>query len=70
MNGNGQCNTPLGLGVVTDIAAGKAHTVAVKADGFVAAWGDNSNGQCNVPNGLSNITRIAAGDYHNVALKT
>ena len=68
-NNDGQCNTPLGIGIVTDIAAGKAHTVAIKADGTVATWGANNDGQSTVPAGLGVVTRIAAGDYHTVALK-
>jgi hypothetical protein len=69
LNNDGQCDTPLGLGIVTDIAAGKSHTVAIKADGTVAAWGSNNDSQSTVPAGLGVVTRIAAGDYHTVALK-
>ena len=65
-NQYGQCNTPPGLGVVTAIAAGYTHTVALKADGAVVAWGNTED---NTPPGLGVVTAIAAGDGHTVALK-
>ena len=54
---------------MTAIAAGNGHTVALKSDGTVVAWGYNFYGQTTVPPGLSGVTAIAAG-YHTVALKS
>ena len=55
---------------VTAIAAGDYHTVALKSDGTVVAWGDNGYGQTTVPVAAqSGVTAIAAGGYHTVALK-
>ena len=51
------------------IAAGDEHTVALKQDGTVVAWGDNGYGQTKVPAGLSGVVAIAAGVGHTVALK-
>ena len=65
----GQTTVPDGLTNVTAIAAGFYHTLALKSDGTVAAWGYNSNGQTTVPDGLTNVTTIAAGGYHSLALK-
>src|SRR5512146_2261783 len=50
------------------IAAGYYHTVALKNDGTVAAWGYNAYGQAKVPAGLSGVTAAAAGANHTVAL--
>jgi Regulator of chromosome condensation (RCC1) repeat/Bacterial Ig domain len=56
---------------VTAIAAGFAHSLALKGDGTVVAWGclNADVGQCNVPSGLSGVTAIAAGFYQSLALK-
>jgi alpha-tubulin suppressor-like RCC1 family protein len=51
------------------IAAGKAHSLALKNDGIVIAWGDNSYGQSTIPSDLNGVTAIAAGFSHSLALK-
>jgi len=51
------------------IAAGLAHSLAIKADGTVVSWGSNSDGQTSVPANLSGVTQVAAGYYHSLALK-
>ena len=51
------------------IAAGSSHSLALRADGTVAAWGYNGSGQTNVPPGLTNVVAIAGGDIHSLALK-
>ncbi|MHB8519544.1 MAG: RCC1 domain-containing protein [Limisphaerales bacterium] len=68
-----------GLDKVVAIAAGYAHSLALKGDGSVWAWGDNQFGQLGdgtfdqrnrpvaIP-GLSNVTAIAAGYFHSLAL--
>ena len=63
------CSSDLvGLSGVTAIAGGGYHTVALKSDGTVVAWGYNYYGQTSVPAGLSGVTAIAAGYSHTVAL--
>jgi len=59
---------PVGLSNVVAIAAGGWHSLALKADGTVAAWGYNNYGQTNVPVGLSNVVAIAGGVDHSLAL--
>ena len=69
------------LGPVTKIAAGSSHSLALKQDGTVWAWGDNDQGQLGINGGitasvplaqpvagLSNIKLIAAGGSFNVAV--
>jgi alpha-tubulin suppressor-like RCC1 family protein len=76
-NSSGQTNIPIGLSNVTAIAAGTGHTVALKTNGTVVAWGMGTTttevsgefGQSIVPTGLSGVTAIATRSYHTVALK-
>ena len=54
---------------VTAISAGVFHSLALKDNGEIVAWGDNEFGQLNVPDGLANVIAIDAGVFHNLALK-
>jgi alpha-tubulin suppressor-like RCC1 family protein len=60
---------PAGLTNVVALAAGDSHTLALKADGTVIAWGDDSWAQSDVPLGLSDVVAVAAGSSHSLALK-
>ncbi|MBP1904775.1 hypothetical protein J2Z32_001399 [Paenibacillus turicensis] len=66
--------TPIGL------VAGENHSLQIKADGSVWAWGDNRNGQLGdgtktsktvavQVNDLSDVLSVAAGRDHSLALK-
>ncbi len=70
-----------GLTDVTAIAAGENHTFALKNDGTVWAWGDNSVGQLgdgtttnsSTPvqlSGIADVDIIATGPNHTVVLKS
>jgi alpha-tubulin suppressor-like RCC1 family protein len=50
------------------ISGGWWHSLALRADGSVVAWGENSYGQCTVPDAATNIVGIAAGYSHSLAL--
>lgn len=70
-------NVPAGLSNVVSIAAGACHTLALKADGTVTAWGAggtnaglNDDGQSIVPVGLSNVVVVAGGYLYSVALQS
>ena len=53
---------PFGLSGVQTLAGGDTHILALKADGSVIAWGDNTYNQSTVPAGLSGmVSAIAAG---------
>ena len=60
---------PLGLNDAISVSAGQYFTLALRANGTVIAWGDNSQGQTNVPPGLSNVVAISAGAAFSVALR-
>jgi len=56
---------------VVAVAAGDDHSLALKSDGSVEAFGLNSWGQITVPAGLSSgVVAIAAGQVHSMALKS
>ena len=59
---------PADLSGVTAIAAGGRHSLALRADGTVTAWGNNTYGQATVPPDLAGVTAIAAGQYHSLAI--
>ena len=73
--------TSLAVSPVSAIAGGEYYSLALKSDGTVWAWGENSVGQLgdgttiNRSNavqvsGLSGVIAIAAGAYHSLALKS
>ena len=49
------------------VSAGTDHKLALKSDGSVVAWGDNSAGQCDVPD-PNNYLAISAGNQFSVAI--
>ncbi len=66
----GQCNVPAPNTGFVAIAAGYAHSLALKSDGSVVAWGlDDNNQVSGKPAGIGFKT-VAAGFYYSLALKS
>jgi alpha-tubulin suppressor-like RCC1 family protein len=61
---------PAGLDGVVAISCGYSHALALKRDGTITGWGDNSGGQLDIPAGLSGVVAIFAGDRYSLALKS
>jgi tetratricopeptide (TPR) repeat protein len=68
-NEYGECNVPLGLKEVVDVSIGGIHSVALRKDGSVVAFGDNRLKQCSVPKNLQGVVSVKAGTYGTLALK-
>jgi len=58
---------PAGLTGVVAIACGWFHSLAVKSNGTVVVWGDNTYSQTNAPAGLTNAKTIAGGNAHSLS---
>ena len=78
-NNSGQRSIPSGLDDVTKIAAGFIHSLGLRANGTVVAWGGGKTidtnsfaeaGQSLIPVGVSNVQAVAAGFAHSLALLT
>ena len=65
-----QINVPGGLSNVVAVAAGANHNLALKSDGTVIAWGDDTYGQTDVPLDLAGVVGIGAGLNHSLAIKS
>ncbi len=69
---NGWTNVPAGLNNVAAIAASQTEScgMALRTNGTVTVWGDNSYHQNLIPQGLSNVVAIATGAGQCLALKS
>jgi hypothetical protein len=62
-----QSDVPLNLTNIVAISAGVRHSLALRADGTLVAWGNNEYDQTAAP-ARDDLVAIAAGGYHNLAL--
>ena len=76
LNTYGQTTVPAGMGEVIEVAAGgdfwlddSGHSLALKRDGTLVAWGFDDDGGNRVPAGLDQVKAIAAGRAHSLAVK-
>ena len=60
---------PAGLTNVVAIAAGYFHSLALRTNGTVVAWGANDYSETNVPVDLINVVAVAGGYLHSLALE-
>jgi hypothetical protein len=62
-------NTPPGLANVVAVETAPSLSLALKADGTIAVWGDNNQGQIDAIARLTNVAAISGGFTHVLALK-
>lgn len=53
----------------TRIAAGGSHNLALKDDGTIVAWGNNTDSESTIPSSLTNALAIGAGLSHSLAVR-
>ena len=66
----GPSPVPNGLADVVDISAGYSDSfLALKSNGSVVGWGNNSNEQSDIPAELGNVVGIVSGAYRSIAIR-
>uniref|UniRef100_A0A7S2F0U0 Uncharacterized protein n=1 Tax=Pycnococcus provasolii TaxID=41880 RepID=A0A7S2F0U0_9CHLO len=69
-NRHGQAPNPDAIqGPFVAISAGIRHSLAIRVDGSVACWGDNSNQQAPSRDVRGPFVGVAAGDRHSCAIR-
>ena len=74
----GQCEPPQEpwgspLHQIVQVSCGTRHTIALRSNGQVRAWGSNSHGQSAVPqslvDGVPGVVQVSGGGLHSMALR-
>jgi hypothetical protein len=65
-----QSEIPMPNSSFVAVAAGEEHSLGLKADNSIVAWGKNTRGECNVPSPNSGFIAVAAGWQHSLGLKS
>ena len=68
-NSSGQINVAPDASDAIALAAGAWHSLALRPNGLVVAWGNDFNGQSDVPTNLTDAVAIAAGGFHSLAIR-
>lgn len=61
---------PPGLSGIQAFAVGHLHGLALRSNGGVLGWGDNSHGEITMPPNLTGVAALAAGDGFSLALQS
>jgi hypothetical protein len=61
---------PSDLSDLVAVAGGGYHSLGLKSDGTIVAWGDNKYSQCNVPVPNADFVAVAGGFIHSLAIKS
>ena len=70
-NAYGELTMPAGLNDAVLLGVGEVHMLAVKRNGSVVAWGQNSSsGEGTIPADWNDVVAVAAGTSHSLALKS
>jgi hypothetical protein len=84
LNNSGQCDVPAPNADFVAVAAGGirvyfqvppctsvfGHSLGLKSDGAIVAWGYNGYGQCDVPAPNAGFVAVAAGPAHSLGLRS
>lgn len=60
---------PSDLSDLVAVAGGRSHSLGLKSDGTIVAWGRNDFGQCDVPVPNADFVAVAGGYSHSLGIK-
>jgi ELWxxDGT repeat protein len=70
-NAYGQVQVPSTVGDVVALAAGSGHSLALRRDGSIVAWGDTTwSAPSNIPTSAMPAAALAAGGWHSLAVRS